>query len=161
MAFPSTVRGNSLAIGVVGDIVLSGAVRSQPVILKTTNAANNVIGRACTHVADNDGEAVVGGSGAFAGILTNAKQYAKEGIGASNVLPNNVPVQATTMASGIVVALTGTAAIGNAVFYSTTDGSLSAAASGATVSGSVEIPNSKVVRMNVTAAGLAIIELTD
>lgn len=161
MTFPSAVRGNSLAIGAVGDIVLSGAVRSQPVILKTTTASNNVIGRACTHVANNDGEAVVGGSGAFAGILTNSKEYAKNGIAASNVLPNNVPVQATTFASGIVVALTGTAAIGNAVFYATADGQLSAAASGSSVTGSVEIPNSKVVRLNVTAAGLAVIELTD
>jgi len=160
MAFQASVDA-TLASGVIGDIVLSGAVRSQPGILATATASNNVIGRAVTHKSGEDGVFVVGGNGAFAGILTNSKQYAlANGLTPSLTIPNSVPVEATYMATGIIVDLDNGGAIGNAVFYNNTTGVLHAAASGASVPGYTEIAGSKVVRCNTSAAGIAIISLT-
>ena len=160
MAFQSSVDAN-LASGVVGDIVLSGPVRSQPGILATATEANNVIGRAVTHKASTDGVFVVGGSGAFAGILTNSKQYVlPNGLTPTLTIPNSIPVEATYMATGVIVELDNAATIGNAVFYKTADGTLHAAASGSSVSGYTEIAGSKVIRCNTSAAGIALISLT-
>lgn len=160
MAFQASVDA-TLASGVIGDIVLSGAVRSQPGILATATVANNVIGRAVTHKAGEDGVFVVGGSGAFAGILTNSKQYALQGgLTPSLNIPNSVPVEATYLATGIIVELDDAANIGQAVFYKTADGTLHAADSGSSPSGYTEIAGSKVVRCNTSAAGIAIISLT-
>lgn len=161
MAFQAAVDA-TLASGVVGDIVLSGPVRSQPGILATTTPANNVIGRAVTHKASTDGVFVVGGSGAFAGILTNSKQYVlPNGLTPTLTIPNSIPVEATYMATGIIVELNNAASIGDAVFYKTADGTLHAAAAGTTVENYTEIPNSKVIRCNTSAAGIAIISLTN
>ena len=161
MGFQTSVR-QFMTTGIVGDICIQGAVRSQPGILVTEDPTNNVIGRAVTHVANSDGQFEAGGEGVFAGILTNSKNYALYGgLTPTITLPNNIPVEATTFASGIIVSLADAATIGQAVFYSTTTGELKAGTSGTTISGYAEIPNSKVVRNNTSAAGLAIIELTN
>ncbi len=44
--------------GFPGDFALDGPIRSQPVLLRTTDPTQNVIGRAVTHVAATDGVAV-------------------------------------------------------------------------------------------------------
>lgn len=162
MTVQTTVR-QFLAGGVVGDIVLSGAIRAQAGILNTTTAANNVIGRAMTYVAGSDNELAVGGTGAFAGILANSKQYALQGgsLAPSLTLPNGIIAEGVTMCSGIMVALTNTGSIGNQVEFSQTDGSLKANSSGTASSGYTLIKNSKIVRNNITAAGYAIVELTE
>ena len=162
MAVQTTVR-QFLAGGVVGDIVLSGPVRAQAGILATETAANNVIGRALTHVAGSDTNLVVGGSGAFAGILANSKQYALvgEGLAPSLTLPNGTIAEGVTMCSGIMVALAGTGALGDKIEFSQTDGTLKANSTGTASPGYTLIPNSKIVRNNITAAGYAIVELTE
>ena len=48
MAFQSTIR-QFQAHGVVGEVIYSGPVRARGVIINTTTAANNVIGRALTY----------------------------------------------------------------------------------------------------------------
>ena len=152
---------------IVGDIVLMGPVRAQPGILKTTDPTNNVIGRAMTHVAGEDGHFVVGGTGAFAGFLANSKEYASYGTSAGGplaptmTLANNTTVEGVTFTSGILLALTNAAAIGNRIEFSQTDGTLQANTTGTATSGYTLIPNSKVVRFNTTAAGNAIVELTE
>lgn len=166
MAFQSTVR-QFMTDGIVGDIALDGPVRSQPVLLQTSDATQNVIGRAVTHVAGttNDGKAVAGGTGVFAGILTNSKQYALTGTTAGTlaptlVLPNNTPVEATYMATGVWVLLTTSANIGDQVVFAQADGQLAAIAPGASPSaGQTLITGAKVIRQSTTTAGLAMISL--
>lgn len=163
MPFQSTVR-NDMAGGVVGDLYLDGPIRAQTGVLKTADAANNVVGRALTHVAGQDGQFVAGGTGAFAGILTGRHQYALQtaGLAPSMQVPNDLQCEAMTMCSGIILQLTGDVAgnIGDAIAYTAT-GEIVPAPGGTAPSGATLIANSKIVRQNVPANGLAIVELTD
>ena len=178
MAFQSTIR-QFQAHGVVGEVIYSGPVRARGVIINTTTAANNVIGRALTYSSTNtDGVRVeVGGTGKFAGILTHSKQYASLGTAANGALaptmtvPNNSVVEATYFATGILVELfTVTAGksiqIGDKVYYKTATGELGAGTSAPPEgSGWTEIVGAKVIDQNVTGPTsspftvLAIIEL--
>ena len=152
---------------VVGDIVLSGPVRAQPGVLKTTDPTNNVIGRAMTHVAGQDGQFVAGGTGTFAGILANSKLYASYGTSAGGplaptiTLANNTVVEGVTFTSGILVSLTNAGAIGNRIEFSQADGTLQANASGTATSGYTLITNSQIVRFNTSGTGEAIVQLTE
>lgn len=177
MAFQSTIR-QFQAHGVVGEVIYSGPVRARGVIINTTTAANNVIGRALTYSSTNDDGVRVeaGGTGKFAGILTHSKQYASLGTAANGALaptmtvPNNSVVEATYFATGILVELlTITASksikIGDKVYYKTATGELGAGASAPENSGWTEIVGAKVIDQNVTGPTsspftvLAIIEL--
>lgn len=166
MAFQSTVR-QFMTDGIVGDIALDGAVRSQPGVLKTADPTNNVIGRAVTSVAGvgNDYQFVAGGTGVFAGILTNSKQYALTGgssgtLSPTLTLPNNMPVEATYMATGVWVTLAGAANIGDQVAFVQADGSLLSLAPGASAgAGQTIIAGAKVIRQSTSTAGLAMISL--
>ena len=148
-----------------GDFVLDGPIRSQPLLLRTTDPTNNVIGRAVTQLAATDGVAVAGGTGTFAGILTNSKQYASLG-GASGplsptlTLPNELPVQGTTFASGIAVITSTTANIGDGVAYANATGILAAAPGGTPPASHTLIPGASFIRRNITTAGtIGIIQL--
>jgi len=152
--------------GIVGDFALDGPIRSQPILLNTTDPTLNIIGRAVTHTAGTDGVGVTGGTGVFAGILTNSKQYASLGgstgpLSPTLTLPNALPVQATTLASGIYVTLTTTANIGDQVYFVTATGALGAVAPGAAAPGGGQlIPGASVIRRNITTANTTgIIEL--
>lgn len=165
MAFQSTIR-QFQTDGIVGDVALDGPVRAAPVVLKTTTAANNVIGRAFTLVSGQDGQAVAGGTGVFGGILINSKLYALSGTAAGGALAptlalaNEVPVELCTFASGIFVSLTTSANIGDQVVFATADGQLAAIAPGASPGvGQALVPNAQVIRQNTSAAGLAMISL--
>ena len=78
MVFQSTVRIDQTT-GIVGDIILDGPQRGQPAILRSTSAANNVIGRGFTLVSGTDNVVTAGGSGTFMGILAHSKHYASDG----------------------------------------------------------------------------------
>lgn len=180
MAFQSTIR-QFQAHGVVGEVIYSGPVRARGVIINTTTAANNVIGRALTYSSTNtntDGVRVeAGGTGKFAGILTHSKQYASLGTAANGALaptmtvPNNSIVEATYFATGILVELLTVTSgksiqIGDKVYYKTATGELGAGASAPEGgSGWTEIVGAKVIDQNVTGPTsspftvLAIIEL--
>jgi len=164
MPFQSTVEFTS-ATGVIGDIFIDGPRRGQPGILRSSDPANNVIGRAFSHVAGDDLAVTADTPGAFAGILANSRTYALQGTAAGGtlaptiVLPNETNVELVTLTSGIIVLLTTDAAIGENVFYSDTDGSIAADPS-TTLAGHTLIPNAKIVRRNIPAPGLAIVELT-
>lgn len=178
MAFQSTIR-QFQAHGVVGEVIYSGPVRARGVIINTTTAANNVIGRALTYSSTNDDGVRVeaGGTGKFAGILTHSKQYASLGTAANGALaptmtvPNNSVVEATYFATGILVELLTISAsqsikIGDKVYYKTATGELGAGTSAPPEgSGWTEIVGAKVIDQNVTGPKtspftvLAIIEL--
>jgi hypothetical protein len=156
-----TVIASQIPAGIVGELAFEGPLRAQPYNLVSADAANNVIGRACT--VTSEGVAAVGGSGQFAGILANPKIYTAEGTQAGgalaqdNVLANNTIVECVTMGE-IWVLLPGAAAIGDAVKYNTTTGILGSGAPGA---GELAVPGAKVSHYTVSGAGIACITLTN
>ena len=177
MAFQSNVR-QFMTSGVVGEVVLDGAVRSRGVILNSTNEANNVVGRALTYSnANADGVRVeAGGTGVFAGILTHSKQYAALGTQAGGALaptltiPNNSQVEATYFATGVYVELTcnqnQVISIGDKVAFNQTNGVLIAfPANQNAPAGHTEIVGARVIEQNVVGpttqpfSVLAVIEL--
>jgi len=158
----------SQAGGVVGEVVLDGPVRARSVILNSSDAALNVIGRAVTSTASNDNEVAIGGTQPFAGILGFPKEYATSGTTAGGTLaptmtlPNNAQVAVIELATGVLVSLTNsTVNIGDDVCFVQATGALfSVAPGGAAGAGNTKIAGAKVVRNNLTSAGLAIISLT-
>ena len=177
MAFQSNVR-QFMTSGVVGEVVLDGAVRSRGVILNSVNEANNVVGRALTYSnANADGVRVeAGGIGVFAGILTHSKQYAALGTQAGGALaptltiPNNSQVEATYFATGVYVELTcnqnQVISIGDKVAFNQTNGGLIAFPANQTApAGHTEIVGARVIEQNVVGpttqpySVLAVIEL--
>ena len=177
MAFQSNVR-QFMTSGVVGEVVLDGAVRSRGVILNSTNEANNIVGRALTYSnANADGVRVeAGGTGVFAGILTHSKQYAALGTQAGGALaptltiPNNSQVEATYFATGVYVELTcnqnQVISIGDKVAFNQTNGVLIAfPANQNAPAGHTEIVGARVIEQNVVGpttqpySVLAVIEL--
>lgn len=165
MPFQANVRIDQTT-GIVGDIVLDGPLQSQPAILDSTSAANNVVGRAFRHLANMDMRVSADvNTGVFAGILANSKVYATAGTSTGGtlaptlILRNNEQVELVTETAGILVSLSTAGSIGDNVFYATATGIL-AAATERTLTDHILIPGSQVVRNNITAAGLAIISIT-
>ena len=177
MAFQSNVR-QFMTSGVVGEVVLDGAVRSRGVILNSVDETNNVVGRALTYSnANADGVRVeAGGTGVFAGILTHSKQYAALGTQAGGALaptltiPNNSQVEATYFATGVYVELTcnqnQVISIGDKVAFNQTNGVLIAfPANQNAPAGHTEIVGARVIEQNVVGpttqpySVLAVIEL--
>lgn len=166
MAFQLSIR-QFPTDGIVGDFSLDGPIRSQSVLLNSSDPTQNVIGRAVTMTAGSDGVAVAGGTGVFGGILTNSKTYASLGTTAGGplaptlTLPNNLPAQATTVAPGIFVTLTTTANVGDQVYWVNATGALGAVAPGSAAgAGNTLIPGASVIRRNITSTNqLAQIQL--
>lgn len=158
MSFQSSVTTNQ-GFGVVGEIFSSSPTRAKSYILNS-GAVPNTIGYAYTMVSE--GQAKCGGAGVFAGILINPKGYALQGAAAGTlaptlVLPEDSQGELLTMGE-VIVYLTTSAAIGAGVYYVDATGELGAGTAGA---GQTQIPNAKVSRYTLGAAGLAVIELTN
>lgn len=123
-----------------------------------TEDAPAKIARAFTY-SDVEGKAVIGGSGVFAGIAVNPKEYAiYNNFNASLVLPNGVAGQLCTFGH-INVRVTADVTIGQAAFYSNADGSIKGGTAGSSISGYTEIKNSKFVEINALAGKIARLEL--
>lgn len=170
-----TAVSNNIAFGVVGELYLDGPLRAQPGRLDSTDAANNVIGRAFT--VKDDGTASfetsddpqpldvqAGGTGVFAGILANPKVYALAGTSAggtlapSLTLPNNTMVELVQETAGLIVTLPEAFAVGDWIWYNNATGVLVRTAPGASApASSTRVPNGKVERFESAAAGLAVI----
>lgn len=164
--FQSTVASD-IGFGVVGELAFDGPLNAQPGILNSADAANNVIGRAFTHLAA-EGQMTAGGVGVFAGILANPKAYASRGttvggtLAPTLTLANGEEGEFVQETPGIIVTFGATAAnIGDHVIYDTTTGVLATLAPGVAVpGGSLKIPGAVVVRYEKGAtAGLAVIAL--
>lgn len=146
------------AIGVPGEFYDDSPRRVHGYILLANGAVNPAIAKAFTEGTD-EGTATVGGTGKFSGLLVNPKEHAlRGGLTPSFELPSGVQGSLATMGH-INVLCTTTVARGQACFFNTTDGTLSAAASGATVAGSVEIPNSQFVFFDAAVGEPAVLEL--
>ena len=164
--FQSTVNIN-LGFGVVGELIQEGPQRADSL---TLDNVGGTIGYAftksnTTNVASVGG--VIAAGVVFAGILANPKVYASFGAVGGNPLDPTLFIgpnqqgEFVTMGT-IVVALTGSANIGDLVQYSQTTGQLSAIAPTATPgAGFALVPNAVVWNFPTSAAGLVAIRLTD
>ncbi len=135
MGFQTVVNVEN-AFGIQGALYDNGPVRSAPYELVSASAAYNVIGATAYTLTTADtgngsasGVAAAGGTGAFVGILGNAKLYATAGtssgaLNPSMALPNYTIGELFTMAD-LIVAIPGNASIGDLVAYDLTTGALS------------------------------------
>lgn len=141
MAFQTSVN-QKLAVGVNGDFYDDSPRRVDPYTIISSGAGS--IGCAYTCDTTDQTKVVLGGAGVFAGIAVNSKEFARSGLAASQAFSQYDECELCTMGR-IWLSISGDVAVGNAAFFNTTTGAITAAASGATVSGSTEIPNSKFV----------------
>lgn len=164
--FQSTVRSD-IGFGIVGELAFEGPMNAQPAILNSPDAANNVFGRAFTHLGP-EGTVTAGGTGVFAGIMGCPKEHANRGtlaggtLADSLVLPNGETAAFVQATPGIIVTLpAGAVDIGDQVIYATATGILDTQPPGtAPGAGNALIPGATVVRYEKSAtAGLAVIAL--
>ena len=175
MTFQTSVF-NNIGFGVVGEGYLDGPTRAQPAKLDSVDPANNVVGRVFT-VAD-DGTAsfetsadpkpitvAAGGTGAFAGILGNPKNYVLYGtavggtLASSLTLPDQTIVELFQEHPGLIVAVPAACAVGDWVYWTNATGVITTAAPGLdnAPASSTRVPGGRVERFESAAAGLAVI----
>lgn len=172
MAFQSTIRFDQTS-GIVGEIIKDGPHRAKPVILSSTSAANNVVGRAFRHVSGQDLDVSADAAGVFAGILIHPKAYATSGpstgaLDPTLTLPNEISVEVLDMGFILVdLSLTAPAnpsrAIGADIWYRDADGVLVGSTGAGPGAGYTQVPNATIVDRNLADGdpGLAIIKLTN
>lgn len=154
-----TVTNSALGSGVVGEFYSNEPQRTRGQIINSATESLNVIGSVLTKVDDEDDQAGVAASTVFAGVLVSPKSLARQGLEAQTVIPNGTQVELAQQGF-IFVDLPAAADIGDFVYFSDTDGTLSTAAPTATApAGSTRLPGGTVQIKNVTAAGLGIIYL--
>jgi|11_taG_2_1085331.scaffolds.fasta_scaffold02503_4 hypothetical protein len=149
-----TQVNNTFANGVVGEFCDDSFKKVDTYVLQSGVQAN-IVGYAYT--ISSTGIAQVGGTGVFAGILVNPKQYANFNIGldATNEVANGV--QASLSKTGRVWAnVGGVANIGDLVYYDDVTGALGVGTAGA---GQTQVPNCAVFYEEAEANGLCRIEL--
>lgn len=150
--------------GLAGEIAREGPLRSAPWILNSSGTPN-IIGHAFTKVAD--GNAEVGGSGVFVGILSRPKEHALVGVGTSSLTPTNVlgdGIVGTMVSEAImfiqlsdVSAQAAAGAVGTGLFFVDATGIISAGTAGA---GETQIANAVIVLEDVADDGLAIVQFS-
>lgn len=149
MSFQSSVNIYT-ALGIPGELAFSGPNRTAPYILDSDGQAQTC-GFAFTERTASNPDTVggsplpptaqVGGTGVFAGLLVNPKEYPLTGttgapLGATLDLPDNV--NASLLKMGFMyVSLPAAANIGDLVLYSTTTGALSTVAPSSSFTGVV------------------------
>ena len=150
MAFPSTVV-SGIRSGVVGEISFDAPYTGVSAVVNTTDAANNVFGRAFTYADESIETIQAGGAGLFAGILVNPKAFAVTTVdGTSDTVPNGTPVEVMREGECYVLLTAGTAVtIGDGVFFVNATGALGA---GAAAAGQTQIAGASVFRHNPSAA---------
>jgi hypothetical protein len=161
MALQSIVNTKQ-AVGVIGDFYDDSPRR---VMGKNLNASAGgalpTVGNAFTYsaVSTDPTQVVMGGTGAFAGILVNGKELVRSnGLEAGLTVADNSIGSICTMGH-VWVKVDATIQVGYIACYNTTTGSISGIASGSAPSGYELIPNAKFVAVNANADGLAVIEL--
>lgn len=158
MALQSTVNVKQ-GFGLVGEFYDNSPRRAHAYILKTNSSQVPVIGRAFT-ATSNEGEAKIGGTGVFKGILVSPKEHVVQGLSASLDLADGTVGTLCTFGH-IIVKVASAVAEGNGAQYNNTTGEISTPATQGTAdSGCTLIPNSKFVFYGAAANGLAVLELS-
>lgn len=118
---------------------------------------------ACVFTAGaEDNEAVIGGEGAFRGVLVGPKQYANYmNLEATMSLPDGSIGQLATMGH-ILVKVGNAVSPDDAAVYNNVTGEISGIeSSGSAPAGSTKIPNAKFILRSAAAGETAILEITD
>lgn len=157
MGFQSTVNTDQ-GFGVVGELAFEGPLRAKSLILASDDAAYNIFGRAFTYASQDTVKA--GGTGVFAGILTNPKEHASLGtagnsVGATLTLPNGEVASFATMGE-FVEAYPAAFNIGDDVLFDTTTGAISTQGPAASVTGSIATTVLTVTAVDAGSAPLAV-----
>lgn len=145
--------------GLVGAFYDASPRRVAPFILEANSSALPTIGYAFTYNSTDPSKAVVGGTGAFAGILVSPHEYALSGLNASLELESGKIGQLCTFGH-INVLVDAEANVGYQACYNTTTGAISAVAAGESApDGYALIANSKFIVTNNAANSVAVLEL--
>lgn len=148
---------------------IGGVTRDGPRIVNTYTLVSapesNVIGRAFTEQSGVDRQAATGiaGGGAFAGIFIEPNSLALFGTGnqplaPSLEVPDGTGGQLMTTGQGLAVNLVaiGTGLVGEGIYMDDVTGELSSGTAGA---GQTQINGASISGQNITAPGLAFIDL--
>lgn len=154
------------AIGVPGEFYDDSPRRVAPYVLRSAEggALSSVlptVARVFT-AGSADNEAIIGGEGAFRGILVGPKQYANYlNFTATMTLPDGTIGQLATMGH-VLVAVANAVSPDDAAVYNNVTGEISGIeASGSAPEGSTKIPNSKFILRSAAAGETAVLELTN
>jgi len=147
MAFQTTVK-QKLAVGVVGDFYDDSPRRVDPYTIASSSAGS--IGCAYTVDSTDPSKVNLGGSGVFAGIAVNSKEFVRNGLGASIAFKQYDEAELCTMGR-IWLSIADDVTVGMAAYFNTTTGAIVAAASGETIEGCTEIAGSKFVLVDASA----------
>ena len=148
MAFQTSVN-QKLAVGVPGDFYDESPRRTDPYTIVSSSAGS--IAKAYTIDATDPSKVVLGGSGVFAGIAVNSKEFARSGLGASLDFAQYDEAELCTMGR-IWVSVAGDVTVGQAAYFNTTTGVIVAADSGETVADCTEIAGSKFILVGASSA---------
>lgn len=159
MALQSTVN-IEMGFGVVGELANDSPYTAKPYTL-VSGAQTNVVGKYFT--VTSEGIAAAGGTGAIAGILMHPKHYALRGTSAGGTLAPTITLADNEIGEcliegEIIIAVSGAAAIGDALKYNTTTGVIGTGAPGG---GEAAVPNARIVQLTPTGAGLAIARIAN
>jgi len=166
MTFQSQVFPDQVS-AIIGEPFVDSPSRVKPVIINSSGATPNTIGKAYTYVvgaADPTAGAGTNGGGAFAGILVNPKVYASQGAATGSLdptldIPDNTEGELMTMGTAVFnLSIVGTGEIGEGIFYVDATGELGSGVAGG---GQTQISNAKIDRQEVFGPGPAIITLTE
>lgn len=154
MAFQKTVN-TKLAFGVVGSFYDDSPRRVAPYSVTTGG-----IGKVYTVDPTDPTKAVLGGTGIFAGLAVNSKEYVIRGLTASLSFEPFAIAQLATMGH-VIVECENAVEVGQAAFYNQTTGAIKAAAAGSSEDGYTEIKGSKFIFVAAAQGEVAVLELND
>lgn len=150
--------GNSVALAATGSVMSVSGSTLEGGALSTVLPTV-----ACVFTnGAKDNEAVIGGTGAFRGVLVGPKQYANYmNLEATMSLPNGSIGQLATMGH-ILVKVGNAVSPDDAAVYNNVTGEISGIkSSGSAPAGSTKIPNAKFILRSAAAGETAILEITD
>lgn len=150
--------GNSVALAATGSVMSVSGSTLEGGALSTVLPTV-----ACVFTAGaEDNEAVIGGEGAFRGVLVGPKQYANYmNLEATMSLPDGSIGQLATMGH-ILVKVGNAVSPDDAAVYNNVTGEISGIeSSGSAPAGSTKIPNAKFILRSAAAGETAILEITD
>ena len=148
MAFQTSVN-QKLAVGVNGDFYDNSPRRVDPYTIVSSSAGS--IGCAYTVDSTDPSKVNLGGSGVFAGIAVNSKEFVRNGLGASQAFTQYGEAELCTMGR-IWLSIAATVAVGDAAFFNTTTGAIVPGTSGSSIDNCTEIAGSKFILVEGASA---------
>lgn len=157
----TSIVNKELGSGVVGEFYSTEPQRTREKLLESAKPALNKIGVAVTQVENEDDQVGVGASRVFAGIIGSPKSLVRQGLDNVTTIKNGVLVECY-LQGYMFVDLPASAAIGDYVYYSNADGTLSSSSPvNPAPAGTTRVPGGTVRIKNVLSSGIAIIYLDD